>query len=610
MTYAATLLFTLLALTPTTVFGQLAFYVSPEGNDGNEGTEVAPFRTVRRAQQAVQTVQNARQNIVVQIDAGSYLLEEPLRFGPEDGGSANHQVTYRGSDKGKVVIHSGRKVSGWQESDEVDVYQAKVVDAAFRQLYVNGRRAVRARYPNEGEFLESTAWDYEDQELLIQGQHPVLNEAGPDLEMLLLQSWAESYLRVREVHSYGLSFQKYSRVSFAENESKILFNRPYPMHEPIHRLYFENARSLLDTEREWYHDPANGALYYQPGEEGSMNQASVMCPTLDTLLIVQGTRENPVMNLRFENLSFQYSNWTYASEHGYLNAQAGQHNYRAEPNNDQYVYRPPAAVYVAYAERVAFARNEFRNLGATGIDLHYGTRHCTVVGNRFSDIAGSAVALAKFTEAPSVEYHMPYQPADTTEICYGDTITNNLIERVARDYVGCVGIAAGYPQGAQITHNTIRDLPYSGISVGYGWTDQPNAMANNLIAYNDISNVVKLLNDGAAIYTLSYQPGTRIYRNYLHDLSPPQKPWQSIKYAIYCDEKTGGSAEHPFVIEENAIDNIADQLNLHQTGIILLKHALHRTSQHVGPQVVKQAGIEPGYQDILSPPASIGRAEE
>ena len=519
-------------------------------------------------------------------------------------------MIYRGTSQEPVLIHSGQAVTNWQPTtDDPEVYQAELADARFRQLYVDGQRAVRARYPNQGEFLESVGWDYEDRQLVVLGKHPVLTEGSPTdgspakvipgLEMLLLQSWAESYLRVRDISTYGLGYLKYSRVGFAEEEAEILFNRPYPTHGPTHRLYFENARALLDAEREWYHDEADGILYYQPAAGVDMSQVRVTYPTLDTLLIVQGTPNQPVTNLRFENLSFAYSNWTYASEHGYLNGQAGQHNHRAEPNNDQYVYRPPAAVYVANAERVAFVRNKFRHLGSTGLDLHYGTRHCAVVGNTFSDIAGSGVALAKFTQDPSAEYHLPYNPSDTSEICYADTIANNLIERVANYYFGCVGVAAGYPSHAQITHNTIRDLPYSGISVGYGWTDQPNAMANNFIAYNDVSDAVKLLNDGAAIYALSYQPGTRLYRNHLHDMSPPLARWQKIKYAIYCDEKTGGSEEKPYVIEENVISNIADRLKLHQAGIILLKNPMHTASQRDGPQIVEQAGIEPAYRGII-----------
>ncbi len=607
MTKASTaFLGVLLTLLTSQVREQVYLHVSPQGNDSNQGTEAAPFRSIARAQRAVRTLpsQTRRQNVVVQIQSGDYYLDRPLRFGPADGGTATHRVTYRGVGGGQVLIHSGRAVTGWRPTAEnPKIYQASVPNARFRQLYVNGERATRARYPNHDAYLESSAWDYEDQELIVSGKHRVLEEMDradrSGLEMLLLQSWAEGYLRVKNFASYGLSFQKFTRVSFQEEESKILFNRPYPMHEPAHRLYFENARALLDTDGEWYRDEADGMLYYQPPAGTDMSKAQIMYPTLDTLLIVQGTTEKPVTNLRFENLSFQYSNWTYASEHGYLNAQAGQHNHRAETNNDQYAYRPPAAVYVARAEGVAFVRNEFRHLGSTALDLHYGTRHCAVVGNVFRDIAGSGVALAKFMQDPETEYHQTYNPSDTTEICYADTIANNLIERVANYYYGCLGVVAGYPSHAQIIHNTIRDLPYSGISVGYGWTDQPNPMSNNFIAYNDVSQVVKLLNDGAAIYTLSYQPGTRLYRNHLHDMSEPLPEWQRVKYAIYCDEKTGGSEEKPFVIEENVVENVPGKLHLHQTGVLSLKHPMFLPAQRNGKQIVEAAGLEPAYRDIL-----------
>ncbi|WKN45476.1 right-handed parallel beta-helix repeat-containing protein [Tunicatimonas pelagia] len=597
-----TTLFTALLATliTTLAVGQVAFYVSPTGSDNNTGANEAPFRTLKRVQQAVREARLNQQNIEVLIRAGEYFLNEPLRFGPEDGGSATQRVTYQKAGEGEVLIHSGKEVSGWQASDELGIYQAQLSSVVFRQLYVDGQKAIRARYPNASQYLESSGWDYDDRELILKGKHEHVGEKSPHLEMVLLQSWAESYLRVRTLSSYGLSFHKYSRISFAENETDILFNRPYPMHGPQHRVYFENARQLLDTEQEWYHDIDQEILYYQPPAGADMNQLRVMYPTLDTLLVVQGTADNPVTNLHFEGLSFQYTNWTYANTNGYVNAQTGQHNYRADTENNQYVYRPPAAVYVAHAHQVAFRGNEFKNLGSAGLDLHYGTRTCSVVGNQFHAIAGSAVSLAKFTQDPSVEFHIPYNPTDTTEICYNDTVANNLIERVATEYFGCVGIAAGYPNGAQITHNVIRNLPYSGISVGFGWTDQPNAMANNLIAYNDVSDVVKLLNDGAAIYTLSYQPGTRIYRNYLHDIADAQAPWQRIVYAIYCDEKSGGSAENPFVIQENVVEGVADRLKLHQSGIMRLEYALHRKGHRQGKHIVETAGLEPEFRHLLN----------
>ena len=69
----------------------------------------------------------------------------------------------------------------------------------------------------------------------------------------------------------------------------------------------------------------------------------------------------------------------------------------------------------------------------------------------------------------------------------------------------------------QIEHNYVYNVPYTGISVGYGWTDEENAMKNNIIANNEIRRAMAILTDGAGIYTLSKQPGTIIKENYIHD---------------------------------------------------------------------------------------------
>jgi len=66
----------------------LSVYVSPGGNDANPGTEAQPFKTIARAQEAIRNTKTEEKgNREVHILEGEYLLTEPLRFGPEDGGS-------------------------------------------------------------------------------------------------------------------------------------------------------------------------------------------------------------------------------------------------------------------------------------------------------------------------------------------------------------------------------------------------------------------------------------------------------------------------------------------------------------------------------------------
>ena len=74
------------------------------------------------------------------------------------------------------------------------------------------------------------------------------------------------------------------------------------------------------------------------------------------------------------------------------------------------------------------------------------------------------------------------------------------ISRVAQDYTGGVRIAVIYAQGIIIEQNQVSDLPYTGISVGWGWTDAPTALQDNLVRENAIYRVMQLHDDGAGIY--------------------------------------------------------------------------------------------------------------
>ncbi len=87
-----------------------------------------------------------------------------------------------------------------------------------------------------------------------------------------------------------------------------------------------------------------------------------------------------------------------------------------------------------------------------------------------------------------------------------------------------------------ISHNEVAWLPYTGISLGWGWTANLNPARTNTVEWNHVHHVMNLLEDGAGIYSLSKQPGTRIEHNYLHDIR--RSPWSrvSLVAGIYLDQ--------------------------------------------------------------------------
>ena len=84
------------------------YFLSPQGNDGWSGTRPVPsadkkdgpFATLARAQQAVRHFKpNAKPGlpITVLVRGGRYELREPIRFSPEDSGTAQMPIVYAAS---------------------------------------------------------------------------------------------------------------------------------------------------------------------------------------------------------------------------------------------------------------------------------------------------------------------------------------------------------------------------------------------------------------------------------------------------------------------------------------------------------------------------------
>ncbi|MFD8725004.1 hypothetical protein ACFV2H_45435 [Streptomyces sp. NPDC059629] len=129
-----------------------SFYVDPVGgSDSNSGTSPATaFRTIQAAKAAVRAVNaNMSDDIVVNLRGGIYPLTGPISFGTSDSGTNGHTVVYQAYNGETPVVTGGKAITGWSAAANGE-YKASVGSLNFRQLYVNGVRATRARYPDLG----------------------------------------------------------------------------------------------------------------------------------------------------------------------------------------------------------------------------------------------------------------------------------------------------------------------------------------------------------------------------------------------------------------------------------------------------------------------------
>ena len=175
-------------------------------------------------------------------------------------------------------------------------------------------------------------------------------------------------------------------------------------------------------------------------------------------------------------------------------------------------------------------------LGSSGLDYVEGTQGGTVSNCDFTEIAGNGIVAGSFSPS-AFETHLPYDPQDRRTICNNLMIVNNMVHNVSTEDWGTLGICCGYVSGCIIAHNEIWDVSYSGINLGWGWTQSVNAMRGNEVYRNYIHHYARHMYDCAGIYTLSAQPKTYILENVVEKIYKPiyahdPNHW----FYLYCDE--------------------------------------------------------------------------
>ena len=469
--------------------------------------------------------------ITIHLRPGTYHLNEPLFIRQEDSG-----ITFLG-DEG-ACLSGGIRIEKWHQQGKLwvaDVPDFNGRPLEFRQLWVNGTKAVRARDVNDFEQMARIiSVDKTRHELWVPAKavKDIVNE--PYAEMILHEMWCVAVLRIKSIKIDGDS----AAVSFHEPESRIQFSHPWP--SPMvttdgHNspFYLTNAMPLLDQPGEWFFDIRTSKLYYMPREGENMTTAEVIAPMMETLVVVEGTADQMVDDVCFRNVTFSHTTWRRPSYQGHVPLQAGMYlidAYKLRPqmvrkdnhklDNQGWLGRAMAAVAVKWANKVRFEECAFEHLGGCGLDLEIGDQNCGVSGCRFEDIAMNGCVIGSFSPR-AYETHRPYKPSDEREVCRGNSVENTLFHNIANDDWGCVAIAAGYVAETNICHNEIYDVPYTGISLGWGWNRNLVCMHDNRVQYNLIHHYARHMYDVAGIYTLGNQPGTIISNNIVRDIYKP-----------------------------------------------------------------------------------------
>ena len=595
-------------------------WISPKGSDFNDGTRQSPKATLtsalRQAREWRRTEDNRIQGgITIYMEGGTYAFYEPVFIRPEDSGTKESPTIIRSVGDEKVILSGGISIKGWKKQGKVWVADVPAFNGRpldFRQLWVNGKKAVRARDVEDFEKMNRICSVDEKNEILYVPAVSIRrlidnkgNLKAKYAEMVLHQMWCVANLRIRSVEVQGDS----AAIRFHQPESRIQFEHPWP-HPMVttdghnSAFYLTNARELQDVPGEWYHDIDARKVYYYPREGEKMQEAEVIVPAVETLVRVEGTLDRPVRHIRFEKITFSYTTWIRPSEKGHVPLQAGMYltdGYRIDPkmqrnylnhplDNQGWLGRPAAAVRVVAARQIDFERCRFEHLGSTGLDYEEAVQGGVVRGCLFRDIAGNGLLVGSFSPAAH-ETHLPYDPADRREVCTQQHINNCYFTEIGNEDWGCLAIAAGYVGDVNIEHNEISEVPYSGISLGWGWTQTVNCMRNNRVHANLIHHYAKHMYDVAGIYTLGSQPKSYVTENCVHSIYKPgyvhdPNHW----FYLYTDE---GSSF--ITVRDNWTEGEKYLQNANGPG-----NVWENNGPKVDSVIRERAGLEAGYKDLLN----------
>ncbi|MBE7040651.1 MAG: hypothetical protein E7400_01645 [Ruminococcaceae bacterium] len=230
---------------------------------------------------------------------------------------------------------------------------------------------------------------------------------------------------------------------------------------------------------------------------------------------------------------------------------------------------------------------------------------------RYVRIRKTDVSYLYLAEVRVINEDEEYAPA--TDQCTDNLIRNNYITRIGLINTGAPGIQAYYTRGLDMSHNTIYDVPYSGLCCGWGWGHYADAVdgRDNSINYNHIEKVMQVSVDGGGIYTLGSQPNSTQIGNYIKNMPNPYG-------ALYGDNSTSYYSYINNVIEDVNIFALCAEngqgTRWQDNWTTATKDMIDTTvNQYVekpdyfipgnppveAMEVIVNAGLEDGYKDIV-----------
>ena len=436
--------------------------------------------------------------VTLRLAAGTYRQTAPIRLSADDS-----HLRFVGAGMDATLLSGGVELPRFTVGKD-GVWTCRVPKGTrFDQLWVNGRRATRARSPNRDYFY--MVQPHEDGKRAFYANPkdiaPIANlpaAALTNVVLHLFMSWQTGLAHLTSVDGRSGLVRGHQATGWYDYFK-------WKDYAPRYRL--ENFRAALDEAGEWFLDVETGLLSYLPrkGEVAAATRA--VAPAVDRLLVASNVTDVVFANLAFECQGFLIPN---------------------SCGTEQAACRGVgAALELADAVQVRFEDAAIRHVSEYALWYRDGCHDGAVTRCLVEDLGAGGVRVGEVGKV------------DFARAPYNVTVADSVVRAGGRVFPGGIGLFVSHARDCVLEHNEIADFFYTGISVGWTWGYRPTVNRNNKIRFNHIHHIGQgVLSDMGGIYTLGRADGTEVVGNVIHDVDSYDFAGYGSS-GLYTDEGSG-----------------------------------------------------------------------